>query len=86
VDDIVHKSIYDLVDGKAGRKIVKVVQTIEVARIAADKAAILDTEEGSQALQVHRILIGSDGKPMAYTRLIGSGMKYKMQMEFEGIR
>ena len=85
-DDIIHKSIYDLVDGKAGRKIVKVVQTIEVARIAAEKAAILDTLEGSRAMQVHRILVGSDGKPMAYTRLIGSGMKYKMQMEFEGIR
>ena len=86
VDDIVHRSIYDLVDGKAGRKIVKVIQTIEVARIAADKATILNTGEGSPVLQVHRILVGSDGKPMAYTKLIGSGMRYKMQMEFEGIR
>ena len=86
VDDIVHKSIYDLVDGKAGRKIVKVVQTIEVAPIAADKAAILVAVEGSPSLRVHRILVGSDGKPMAYTRLVGSGTKYKMQMEFEGIR
>jgi DNA-binding GntR family transcriptional regulator len=86
VDDIVHKSIYDLVDGKAGRKIVKVVQTIEVAPIEADKAAILVAVEGSPALRVHRILVGSDGKPMAYTRLVGSGTKYKMQMEFEGIR
>jgi len=85
-DDIVHKSIYDLVDGKAGRKIVKVFQTIEVDRIAADKAAILDIGEGSLVLQVHRILVGFDGKPMAYTRLVGNGMKYKMQMEFEGIR
>lgn len=86
VDDIVHKSIYDLVDGKAGSKIVKVLQTIEVVRITADKTAILDTEEGSPALQIHRIIVGSDGKPMAYTRLIGSGSKYKMQMEFVGIR
>jgi DNA-binding GntR family transcriptional regulator len=86
LDDMVHKSIYDLVDGRAGRKIVKVVQTMEVSRITADQAVTLKLREGSPALLVHRILVGSDGNPMAYTRLIGSGTKYKMQMEFERIR
>jgi DNA-binding GntR family transcriptional regulator len=84
-DDIAQKSIFDLVDRKAGRKIIKVVQTMEVALAKEDKAAILEIGEGSPVLIVHRILVGPDSNPMAYTRLIGSGSRYNIQMEFERI-
>ncbi len=83
VSDVMQKSIFDLVDRKAGRKIVKVVQTMEVDLATADRAAILEIESGCPVLVVHRILVGPDSNPMAYTRLIGSGTKYKIQMEFE---
>ncbi|HTZ18292.1 MAG TPA: GntR family transcriptional regulator [Dissulfurispiraceae bacterium] len=84
-EDIIHKSIFDLVDRKAGRKIVKVIQTMEVAQVTEDKAAVLDVIAGSPVLIVHRVLVGPDSEPMAYTRLIGSGATYKIQMEFERI-
>jgi len=84
-DDVIHKSIFDLVDGKAGRKIVKVVQTMEVSSAEENQAAVLDLTAGSPVLIVHRILVGPDSKPMAYTRLVGSSADYKIQMEFERI-
>ncbi len=84
-DDFINRSIFDLVDRRAGRKIMKIVQTMEVAPVTGDKAAILDIAEGSPVLIVHRTLIGPDSTPIAYTRLIGSGSKYKIRMEFERI-
>jgi hypothetical protein len=32
-------------------------------------------------LLLHRLLVGTDGKPLAYTRLMGDGKKYKLQTE-----
>jgi len=32
-------------------------------------------------LLLHRLLVGIDGQPIAYTRLMGGGRKYKIQTE-----
>lgn len=86
VEDLCHASFYDIVQQKSAKKIFKVIQTTEVTGIQGDVAAILKVAEGSPGLLLHRLLIASDGSPIAYTRLFGSGKKYKIQTEFERIR
>jgi GntR family transcriptional regulator len=85
-EDICQTSFFHLVQEKANRKISRVVQTIEVTELNDDAADILKVNKGSSALLLHRLLIGSNGNPIAYTRLLGSGRTYKIQTEFERIR
>ncbi len=85
-EDVCHKPFYDLIQEKGVQKIYKVVQTIEVSEIRGDAASLLKTNEGAPALLLHRLLIGSDMRPIAYTRLLGVGKKYKIQTELEKIR
>jgi len=49
--------------------------------MTGDAASILKIGKGSSMLMLHRLLVGSDGKPLAYTRLMGDGKKYKLQTE-----
>lgn len=86
VEDFCRHSLYDLIQTRSMRKIHKVVQTLEVTEIKGESAALLRMKEGSPVLLLHRLLIGSDRVPLAYTRLFGSGRKYKIQTEFEKIR
>lgn len=86
VEDICQTSFYNLVQEKSNRKISKVIQTIEVTEIQGDSADILKVKDGSSALLMHRLLVGANGRPIAYTRLIGSGRTYKIETEFERIR
>jgi len=84
-EDICQMSFYDLIQQNAERKIFKVIQTIEITEIRGDAATILKTDEGTPVLLLHRLLAGADGNPIAYTRLTGSGRKYKIQTELERI-
>jgi GntR family transcriptional regulator len=86
VEDFCRNSLYDLIQSRSARKIHKVVQTIEVTEIKGDSASILKIKEGTPVLLLHRLLIGHDRIPIAYTRLFGSGRKYKIQTEFEKIK
>ena len=85
-EDVCRKPIYDLIQEKGVKKISKVVQTIEVSEIQGDAASILKAKDGSPALLLHRLLIGSDMRPIAYTKLLGIGKKYKIQTELERIK
>jgi len=85
-EDLCRKPLYDLIQEKSVRKILKVVQTIEIAEARGDVASLLLVPEGSPALLLHRLLIGSDSRPIAYTRLLGTGKKYKILTEFERIK
>lgn len=85
-EDISRASFYDLIQEKAVRKIFKVVQTIEITMLRGDIAAVLKRPEGSPALLLHRLLLGSNEIPMAYTRLTGISGKYKIQTEFERVK
>ena len=38
------------------------------------------------AMLLHRLFIGADERPIAYTRLFGSGRRYRIQTEFERLR
>ena len=79
-------SLFDLIQDKAIVKISRVLQTIEVAEIKDEAAEILNISSGSPGLLLHRLLMGPDESPIAYTRLVGTGTKYKIQTEFEKIK
>lgn len=79
--DVCQLPLYEAVQQNGERKIHKVVQSIEIGEARGDTAAILKAAEGAPVLLFHRLLVGADGSPIAYTRLIGSGRKYKLQTE-----
>jgi DNA-binding GntR family transcriptional regulator len=79
--DICQTPFYEMMQQKAATKIQKVVQMIEISEMTGDAASILKSGSGSSMLMLHRLLVGSDGKPLAYTRLMGDGKKYKLQTE-----
>ncbi len=82
-EDVCGKPFYDLIQEKGSRKIFKVVQTIEVSEARGKAAQLLKLPEGAPAILLHRLLIGADSRPIAYTRLLGLGRKYKIMTEFE---
>ena len=82
-EDILYKSFLDVIEEKGSKKISRVLQTMEVTRISGYKAVLLEMKEGSPVLDISRILISSDGSPIACTRHVGSN---KVQMEFERIK
>jgi len=85
-EDVCQRPFYDLIQEKGLKKIFKVIQTIEVSEIMGEAAVLLRVREGSPAILLHRLLIGSDESPIAYTRLLGIGRQYKIQTEFERIK
>jgi DNA-binding GntR family transcriptional regulator len=85
-EDVCRVPFYDLMQEKGAKKILKVVQTIEVTEARGERALLLRIPEGAPALLLHRLLIGPDASPIAYTRLFGIGKKYKIMTEFERIR
>jgi DNA-binding GntR family transcriptional regulator len=85
-EDIYNRSLYELIEEKGTKKIFKVVQTMEVTRVKEDAVAVPGVKHVSPALLISRMLISSDGSPIAYSRLIGSGRKNNFQIEFERIK
>ncbi len=85
-EDVCRKPFYDLIQEKGVKKIFKVVQTIEVSELRGTAASLLHVYDGAPGLLLHRLLIGSDAGPIAYTRLLGIGKKYKIQTEFERLK
>ncbi len=85
-EDIGQISLFDLLQDKAIVKVSRVLQTIEVAEIKDEAAAILKIASGSPGLLLHRLIMGPEESPIAYTRLVGAGTKYKIQTEFEKIK
>ncbi len=82
-EDVCCKPFYELIQEKGAQKIFKVVQTIELSEATGEAATLLRVHEGAPALLLHRPLIGADSRPIAYTRLMGIGTKYKIMTEFE---
>jgi GntR family transcriptional regulator len=84
--DIIHNSLYSVLQEKAIKKIFRAVQTMEVLPVAGYPAQFLDLQEGIPVLAVHRLLFSSDNTPVGYTRFLGRSDRYKFQTEFERIR
>jgi len=84
--DIIHNSLYSVLQDKAVKKIFRVVQTIEIMQAGGYPAQYLDLDEGVPVLAVHRLLLSSDNTPVGYTRFLGRSDRYKFQTDFERIR
>jgi len=84
--DIIHTSLFSLLQESARLKIFKMIQTVEILNVDDESAHHLDVEAGVPALAVHRLLLSSDNIPVGYTRFIGRSDRYKFQTEFERIR
>jgi DNA-binding GntR family transcriptional regulator len=84
-EEFCRKPLHDLIQDRGINKIFKVVQTIEVAELRSDAAHLLNVRDGTPGILLHRLLIGVDRNPIAYTRLSGPGRQYKIQTEFERI-
>jgi len=79
--DVCQTPFYEMMQQGSAAKIQKVVQMIEISEMTGDAASILKASPGASMLMLHRLLVGTDGKPLAYTRLMGDGKKYKLQTE-----
>lgn len=83
--EVCQTPFYEMIQQRAAKKIFKVVQMTEITEINDDVASILKAEKGMPALLVHKLLIAADGSSIAYTRMMGSGKKYKIQTELRQI-
>lgn len=79
--EVCQTPLYEMVQQESEKKIFKVVQMIEITEMNSDAASILKADAGMPVLLLHRLLVAADGSTLAYTRLMGSGKKYKLQTE-----
>lgn len=84
--DLEERSLYSVLQERGRRKIFKVIQTIEIGLAAGDAARHLGLADGVPVLVVHRLFVGSDNTPIAYTKIQGRSDRYKFQTEFERLR
>lgn len=84
--DFANRSLLSMLQERGTRKIVKIVQTVEIAPLHREQAKNLGVAEGMPGLVIHRLFLGADEAPVAYTRFFGRSDRYKFQTEFERIR
>lgn len=84
--DFTSRSLLSMLQERGTQKIVKIVQTVEIAPVHDDHAKNLGVAAGVPVLVIHRLFLGSDETPVAYTRFFGRSDRYKFQTEFERIR
>lgn len=85
-EEICDASFFGLVRERSLRKLTRIVQTIEVALLNAEKATLLNVDERQPALLMHRVFIDAEGKSVAYIRLYGRSERYRAVVEFERIK
>lgn len=79
-------ALFAAIQERGTRKVFKMRQAIEIAALSEREAGALGTETGKPALAVHRLLIGAEDQPLAYSRLVEIGERFKLETEFERIR
>ena len=79
-------ALFAAVQERGTRKVFRMRQTVEIASLTAREAAVLGLSEGLPALAVHRLLIGPEDQPLAYSRIVEVGERFKLETEFERIR
>lgn len=79
-------SLLDMLQEQGTKKISKIVQTVEIIPVHGEYAKNLGVAEGVPGLVIHRLFLGQDETPVAYTRFLGRSDRYKFQTEFERIR
>lgn len=84
--DFANRSLLAMLQEQGTLKIFKIVQTVEIAAVHGEHAKLLGVKDGESVLVIHRLFLGADETPVAYTRFLGRSDRYKFQTEFERIR
>jgi len=85
-EDLEGFALFAAIQERGTRKVFRMRQTVEIARLSARESAILGAAEGTTALAVHRQLIGPEDQPVGYARIVEVGDRFKLETEFERIR
>jgi len=79
-------ALFAAIQERGTRKVFRMRQTVEITKLNAREADTLGAEAGKPVLAVHRLLIGAEDQPLAYSRIVEIGERFKLQTEFERIR
>jgi GntR family transcriptional regulator len=78
--------LFAAIQERGTRKVFRMRQTIEITTLTVREAEALGAVTGKPVLAVHRLLIGAEDQPLAYSRIVEIGERFKLETEFERIR
>jgi len=78
--------LFAAIQERGTRKVFRMRQTVEITTLTVREADTLGAEAGKPVLAVHRLLIGAEDLPLAYSRIVEIGERFKLETEFERIR
>jgi GntR family transcriptional regulator len=78
--------LFAAIQERGTRKVFRMRQTVEITALTAREADTLGAAAGTPVLAVHRLLIGAEDQPLAYSRIVEIGERFKLETEFERIR
>jgi DNA-binding GntR family transcriptional regulator len=79
-------ALFAAIQERGTRKVFRMRQNVEIVSLADREAALLARVPGQPALAVHRLLIGPEGQPIAYSRIVVIEERFRLETEFERIR
>ncbi len=79
-------ALFATIQERGTRKVFRMRQTVEITTLTAGEATTLGAVAGKPVLAVHRLLIGAEDQPLAYSRIVEIGERFKLETEFERIR
>lgn len=85
-EDLGGFALFAAIQERGTRKVFKMRQTIEITALTEREAGPHGVAAGKPVLAVHRLLIGAEDQPLAYSRLVEIGERFKLETEFERIR
>lgn len=85
-EDLGGFALFAAIQERGTRKVFRMRQTVEITTLSPREAATLGSEPGKPVLAVHRLLIGAEDQPLAYSRIVEIGERFKLETEFERIR
>ena len=86
VQDLGGFALFSAIQERGTRKVFKMRQTVEITELTEREAVTLGAAAGMPVLAVHRLLIGAEDLPLAYSRIVEIGERFKLETEFERIR
>ena len=79
-------ALFATIQERGTRKVFKMRQTVEITTLTDREANTLGAVAGTAVLAVHRLLIGAEDQPLAYSRIVEIGERFRLETEFERIR
>lgn len=78
--------LFAAIQERGTHKVFKMRQTVEITILTEHESVTLGTAAGKPVLAVHRLMIGPEDQPLAYSRIVQIGERYRLETEFERIR